>query len=104
MVRPVPDLPSRPPEIDLCGDKLAIPDGMHLAVTEGLTVVRVTLVDDESTVPILDLVDVVESGHRLAVGPADFEIGLTVERIIDRACKVIPVGDQRSMAARSLAT
>jgi hypothetical protein len=45
--------------------------------------------------PILDLVDVVESGHRAAVGPADFEVGLTVERIIDRACKVIVVGDQR---------
>jgi hypothetical protein len=50
---------------------------------------------DEGTVPILDLVDVIESGHRLAVGPADFEVSVTIERIIDRACKVIVVGDQR---------
>jgi hypothetical protein len=38
-------------------------------------------------------VDVVESGHRLAVGPADVELGLAVERIVDQARKVIVVGD-----------
>src|SRR5262245_34422318 len=53
------------------------------------------LVDDEGAVPVLHLIDVVEPGHRLAVGPAAREIGFAIERVIDWTGEMIILADQR---------
>src|SRR4030095_12712006 len=52
-------------------------------------------VDDEGAIPLLELANVFEAGHRGAIWPADFEVGRPIERIVDRAGEAKVVVEQR---------
>src|SRR5688500_14951056 len=84
-----------PAEIDFGRHKLAVAHGVHLAIAEALACRGASFVHDEGAVAVVDLMNVVDVRHCRAVRPANPQISRAIERIVDRACEVIVVGEQR---------
>ena len=93
-----------PAEIDFDLDNLPVSNGQHLRVAEASSTVAMADIRHIDAIVAGDDGDEVKAIDPSAVRPAALEIGLSIEAIVERAGEVKVVGEERSIAERSLST
>ena len=81
-------------EIDLCGHEFAVAYRVHFAVAKTFACRHLYFIHNERAFSLLELVNIFEAHHCGTIRPANFEIGCTIKRVIQRTREMEVVVDE----------